>query len=105
MSDPLSKIVTANALTSGDVVYLTARGDWSPEIVEADFMTDAAEAAARLSEVQCQSQLVIGPYIADVTITANGPVPVTRREAMRAAGPSITYGPESASGATAIAAE
>lgn len=105
MSDPVSKVITANALTSGDVVYLTGRGDWSPEIVEADFITDAAKAADRLSEVQRQTHLVIGPYLAEVTITANGPVPVTRREALRAAGPSIAFGPGSVSDANAIAAE
>ena len=105
MSDPVYKIVTANALTSGDVVYLTGSDDWSPEIVEAEFIDDAEHAESRLVAAQRQAHLVVGPYLADVTITANGPVPVTRREALRASGPSIAFGAESASRPTAIAAE
>ncbi len=101
-SDPVYKLVTANALASGDVVYLTSCDEWSPEIVEAEFIDDAQHAEFRLSVAQRQTRLVVGPYLADVTVTANGPIPVTRREALRATGPSIAVGPAPA---TALAAE
>ena len=89
---PISQVVTANALATGDVVYLTGCDEWSVEIVHSEFIDDADHAAFRLSVAQRQTRLVIDAHLASVEITDNGPVPLTRREALRASGPSIGFG-------------
>ena len=91
-ANPISQIVTANALATGDVVYLTGGNDWSVEIVNAEFIADDDQATRRLSEAEQQAQIVIDAHLAKVEITDNGPVPLTRREALRASGPSIAFG-------------
>lgn len=101
---PISQVVTANALATGDVVYLTGTNDWSVEIVEADYITDPDLAALRLSQAQRHAGQVIDAHLASVEITENGPVPLTRRETLRAFGPSIAFGTGSFA-TTAIAAE
>ncbi|UYV39069.1 DUF2849 domain-containing protein [Rhodobacteraceae bacterium D3-12] len=105
-ANPVSQVITANALSSGDVVYLTADGDWSVEIVDAAWHADKATAETVLASAASQTLAVVDAHLAAVEITANGPVPVTRREALRAAGPSIAYGTAAQDAlAVAIAAE
>jgi hypothetical protein len=82
------KIVTANDLLTGDVVYLTPDGGWSREIAQAEVLAGADLAAARLSAAAAQPGLVVGAYLADVAATARGPAPVHFREEFRAKGPS-----------------
>ncbi len=101
---PISQVVTANALESGDVVYLTGCDEWSVEITHAEFIDDTDHAEFRLSVAERQSRLVVDAHLASVEITDNGPVPLTRREALRAAGPSIAFG-AAAQFPAAIAAE
>ena len=92
-TQPQFKVVTANALDTGDVVYLTGCDEWSPELMFAEFIDDAEHADFRLIVAQGQTRLVVDAHLADVEITDNGPVPVTRREALRASGPSIAAHP------------
>ncbi|QXT38797.1 DUF2849 domain-containing protein [Gymnodinialimonas ceratoperidinii] len=82
------KVVTANALLEGDVVYLTAHGDWTRDHAEADLIKDEGTAEIRLLEAQAQAHEVVGPYLADATPGARGPEPVHFREAFRTRGPS-----------------
>lgn len=82
------KVVTANALLEGDVVYLTAQGDWTRFHAEADLVEDQATADIRLLEAQAQAHLVVGPYLADAIAGENCPEPVHFREAFRSRGPS-----------------
>ncbi len=89
---PISQVVTANALATGEVVYLTGCDEWSAEIVQAEFIDDADHADFRLSVATRQTRLVVDAHLASVEITDNGPVPLTRREALRASGPSIAFG-------------
>lgn len=102
--NPISQVITANALSSGDVVYLAQSGEWSVEIVDAAYFDDKASAEDRMAQAEKDVLAVVDVHLADVEITANGPVPVTRREALRANGPSIAYG-AAAQNAVAIAAE
>ena len=96
---PSFRVVTANALASGDVVYLTGCDEWSPELFHAEFIEDAEHADFRLFVANGQTRVVVDAHLAEIEMTAEGPVPTTRREALRAAGPSILAVPE------AIAAE
>ncbi|MDU8926703.1 DUF2849 domain-containing protein [Alisedimentitalea sp. MJ-SS2] len=88
-TQPNFHVVTANALDTGDVVYLTGCDEWSPEILTAEFIDDTEHADFRLFVAQGQTRLVVDAHLAEVEITDNGPVPLTRREALRAQGPSV----------------
>jgi hypothetical protein len=82
------KIVTANALLSGEVVYLAADGRWSPEHRDAEFLANETLAALRLAFAEAQPDIVVGAYLADAKAGPNGPEPVHFREAFRMRGPS-----------------
>lgn len=82
------KVVTANTLRSGEVVYLTAAGEWAPCHEAAELIEDEATAEARLAAALAQNTVVVGPYLADATPGATGPEPVHIREAFRTRGPS-----------------
>tara|TARA_R110002095_G_scaffold197704_1_gene176994 strand:+ start:1265 stop:1561 length:297 start_codon:yes stop_codon:yes gene_type:complete len=81
------KVVTANALLEGDVIYMTASG-WTRDLAEAEILTDAADADLRLIEAQAQSDTIVGAYLAEVSLLHGAPNPVHFREAFRAKGPS-----------------
>ncbi len=82
------KIVTANALLEGDVVYLTADDRWSRRLGEAELIEDEAHAQIRLLEAQAQHSRIVGAYLADVLKGPDGPEPAHFREGFRARGPS-----------------
>lgn len=82
------KVVTANRLREGDVVYLTADNAWSPFHHAAELIEDEAHAQMRLLHAMAQKLAVVGPYLADAKQGANGPEPVHFREAFRTRGPS-----------------
>ena len=82
------KVVTANLLREGDVVYLTADDRWSQLHTEAELIDDEAHAQMRLLHAAAQKLLVVGPYLADARPGAKGPEPVHFREAFRTRGPS-----------------
>ncbi len=81
------KIVSANDLMIGDVVYLDAQGGWTRSLAEAAVAHDD-EAAERLAALADQPGAVVGPYLADVALDGPVPRPLHFREAFRARGPS-----------------
>lgn len=85
------KVVTANALLKGDVVYLTAHDAWSPHLKDAEVIEDEAHATIRLLDATARQSEVVGPYLADVRLGARGPEPVHFREEFRARGPSNLF--------------
>ncbi|MBC7155172.1 MAG: DUF2849 domain-containing protein [Rhodobacteraceae bacterium] len=92
MSKPFPpKVVTANALLKGDVVYLTANDDWSPNLSDAEVIEDEAHATIRLLDGTARQAEVVGVYLADVKVGTQGPEPVHFREAFRARGPSNLF--------------
>jgi len=84
----IPKVVTANRLREGDVVYLTADDRWSLLHHEAELIDDEAHAQLRLLFAAAQKLYVVGAYLADAKPGANGPEPVHFREAFRTRGPS-----------------
>ena len=82
------KVVTANDLLEGDVVYLTADNRWSRRLSRAELITDEAHATIRLLDAQRQANIVVGAYLADARATDHGPAPTHFREAFRMRGPS-----------------
>ncbi|WP_300018644.1 DUF2849 domain-containing protein [uncultured Roseobacter sp.] len=81
------KVVTANALLEGDVIYQTATG-WSRDLAEAEVLTDEADADLRLIDAAQQIDTVVGAYLADVDASGDTPKPTHFREDFRAKGPS-----------------
>ena len=82
------KVVTANLLREGDVVYLTTDDRWSLNHHEAELIEDEAHAQLRLLHAASQKLLVVGPYLADAKPGPDGPEPTHFREEFRTRGPS-----------------
>ena len=82
------KVVTANRLREGDVVYLTADDHWSELHHEAELIEDEAHAQMRLLHAAAQKLLVVGAYLAAAQPGPQGPEPTHFREEFRTRGPS-----------------
>jgi hypothetical protein len=82
------KVVTANALIEGDVVWLTEDDRWTRTMSEAELIEDEAHAEIRLLDAQRQADVVVGAYLADARAGEDGPEPTHFREAFRTRGPS-----------------
>ena len=95
MSRPyIPKVVTANRLREGDVVYLTADDRWSAFHHEAELIEDEAHAQMRLLHANAQKLVIVGASLADAKPGPNGPEPTHFREEFRTRGPSnyLTHG-------------
>lgn len=87
------KIVTANRLDDGLVVYLAADDSWSETLNNAARAVTEGEAAALMeaAEAAVARRRVIGPYLMAVVAAAGAIHPVGTREIIRASrGPTIT---------------
>ncbi|AUR04067.1 hypothetical protein MACH17_13910 [Phaeobacter inhibens] len=82
------KIITANDLLEGDVIYFTDTNGWSRELQEAELIEDEAEAQLRLLEAEKDALHVVGIYLTDAKSGDNGPEPTHFREDFRRTGPS-----------------
>jgi hypothetical protein len=82
------KVITANDLLEGDVIYFTADDTWTRELSEAELITDEAVAPLRLLEAEKQNIKIVGAYLADAKAGPNGPEPTHFREEFRRTGPS-----------------
>ena len=88
MAKPFTpKVITANALLEGDVIYMSTTG-WTRDLAQADVLTDEADADLRMIEASAQSDDVVGVYLAEVTVQDGVPHPTHFREDFRARGPS-----------------
>ncbi len=85
------KVVTANDLVLGDVVYLSVDGQWVRQHTEAELFSDADRANERLGFAEAQHGQVVGVYLADAVSGIHGPAPVHFREGFRARGPSNLF--------------
>ncbi|WP_415920302.1 DUF2849 domain-containing protein [Tateyamaria sp. SN6-1] len=81
------KVVTANHLLQGDVMYQTTTG-WTRRLAEAEVLTDEADADLRLIDASQQVDVVVGAYLMDVNADEGAPKPTHFRETFRATGPS-----------------
>ncbi len=87
-------VLTANNLVEGHSVFLAAEG-WSRRIDAAlvALTPEQADELAALGNRFVDANEIVGPYLVDVALEAGGPVPLLRRERIRAAGePSIPVG-------------
>ncbi|MEM9524810.1 MAG: DUF2849 domain-containing protein [Pseudomonadota bacterium] len=82
------KVVTANHLLEGDVIYQTEDDGWSRCLSDAEVLTDEAHAELRLIDASRQGNVAVGAYLADIREGAEGPEPIHFREEFRRSGPS-----------------
>lgn len=90
MSKPFTpKVITANHLLSGDVIYFTAENSWSVSHADAVLMTEKDTAQHQLSKAALDTRIAVDPYLADARLNADGnPEPTHFREIFRSKGPS-----------------
>ncbi len=90
MALPALKVLTANRLRSGDVLYWKV-GGWTGSLIDAEVFADdiAAEAALAAAQASVAANQVVTPYLFEVRETSSGIVPVKEREIIRAAGPTV----------------
>jgi len=85
------RMIIANRLTDGLVVFRTADGDWSVSIADGQVIEDAAAeeqllAASKRDEDNCK---IVDPNLIDVSLDSGSPRPTAIREAIRAFGPTV----------------
>lgn len=79
------KILTGNDLASGDVVWWAGDG-WSRLLSEAADVGDKGEEIGQREEA---ARHVIGAYVIDGTLTADGPRPAHIKDRIRGIGPTV----------------
>ena len=90
----MTRVLTANRLGDGRVVFLTPGGHWSPDLKDAliardDETATRLSAAGALAEAGCA---VVGPYLVDVRNESGHFRAAAIREAIRATGPTVQAG-------------
>ena len=91
-----AKVLTANRLTDGIVVWYSRTNEWVEDVNQADAVTDK-EAIIWLEKIAAET-LGQGQHcdvvLIEVDQTATGPRPLKLRERIRAEGPTIRFGNE-----------
>lgn len=84
------KVITANRLLNGDVVWLGENGSWVERITLARTVEgkDKVDEGLAIGQAAEKNQEVVGVYEMDVTLEDGVIVPVRLRERIRAAGPT-----------------
>jgi hypothetical protein len=91
----MTKMIIANRLTDGLVVFRAEDGTWPESIAAGQLISDDA-AADRLLEMALSEERdnkIIDPCLIDVSEVDGKRVPDTYREEIRANGPTIDVGP------------
>lgn len=84
------KVLTANRLAAGEVVYWNGSQGWMPELRQAQVLEDAeAESALKAAAGWVERNEVVAPYIFPVRLDKGKIVPTSARELIRARGPSV----------------
>lgn len=92
----VSVVLTAHDLIEGDSLFLSPEG-WHPEIARAMVAVteDQADELRALGDRHSRDNGIFGAYLVAITTDSGAPVPVARRERIRAAGaPTIPVGTE-----------
>jgi len=91
----MPKIISANRLVDGTVVYRSPSGAWAEALDRAEFFTDDSSAQKGLTSARddVTRNLVLDPFLVEVAAEAHGPRPARLRDRIRARGPTIDYAP------------
>ena len=87
---PGLQILTANRLTDGAVIYLTAIGTWATDIAKSVVAREEKAAGALLARGprDAEAAIVVAPYLIAAVDGADVPRAASLRERIRAEGPS-----------------
>jgi len=86
------KILTANDLLSGEVIYLGKDGLWVNRFELAEIISDPLCAIDHLAEADTQNNTIVGPYLIEAAQSLDGcPAPAHFREGFRMRGPSNMF--------------
>ncbi len=82
----LPQMVTAQWLLGGESIYWDGKG-WSENFGDGAVYPDQAAADAALAATQAfvKDRTVVGPYLIDVEMAGDSPLPTSARERIRAA--------------------
>ncbi len=84
------RVVTANRLRDGIIVYYSRESGWTPDIRLATVAAGAeVEALTQAAEKDAAANVVVGVYAIEITGDHR---PLSARERIRAEGPSIRFG-------------
>ena len=84
------KLLTANRLTDGIVVWRAADASWSP-LFQAAARLSPEDAAAALADAIARPTLLVGPYLIDADEAGAVIARERLRETIRAGGPSVGH--------------
>ena len=87
----INQVISANRLGDGAVVYMTANGEWSEHIAQAQ-ATDGkeqGEAALDVASGAVRTCIVVDPYLIDIDDRGGERRPTLNRELIRALGPTV----------------
>ncbi len=85
----MRKILTANYLLSGKVIYLTSEKKWTEYLENAAVFDNQEEADNALTFAETQTEKLQSAYLIDVVLTLDGtPKPKSNLELIRATGPT-----------------
>ena len=84
------KVLTANRLAPGEVVYWNGSSGWMPELQQAQVLEDAeAESVLKAAAEWVARNDVVAPYLFPVRLDNGRIIPTSAREMIRAKGPSV----------------
>ena len=92
----MPKVVTANTLATGKVVFQGSDGAWVEAIAEARRYDDAAAAEEGLAKatVDVERAVVVEPFMVEAGAAEGGRPKMTLRDTIRAYGPTIRFMPD-----------
>lgn len=85
------QVLTANRLRDGQVVYLAEDDSWREHIQDA-IVADSDDMAKTLLTLGARAvgqHVIVDPYLFAVSVENGRTLPLSRRELIRAAGPSV----------------
>jgi hypothetical protein len=83
-------VITANRLRDGATVWLGQGGTWESFLQDAKlFQADMVDAGLAVGAAAVAGRQVVGVYKVEVSVTGGVPSPLSVREMIRAAGPSV----------------
>jgi sulfite reductase (NADPH) hemoprotein beta-component len=85
------KVVTANRLRDGVILYLAGGDRWSEHLADAAVADGEAEEKRLLVAAagDVAARRIVGPYAFEVVLGEAGPQAISQRERIRARGPSV----------------
>jgi hypothetical protein len=91
----MPKVISANRLADGIVVYAAPDGSWRTALDAAQIFEGEAEArdGLRAAQADAKRNLILDPFVVEVVRDDGGLRAATLRDAIRAQGPTIDFTP------------